>query len=94
MYHHAAAYINTDVRNAGNVIGALKKDKVAGLCLRRRYGGTDIVKPLCAKPSHVPTAVIDYPRYKAAANFQMSGGENIPADKARRAFLPRLSFGA
>lgn len=67
MDHHAAAHINADVRNAGNVVGALKKDKVAGLCLRRRYRGTDIVKPLCAKPSHVPTAVIDYPRHKAAA---------------------------
>ena len=67
MQHHGIAHINADMGNAGGVVGADKKYKVAGLGLLRGNRGTDIAKALCAQPSHVPSAVIDYPAHKAAA---------------------------
>ena len=65
MYHHAAAHINTDVRNAGGVVSPFEKDKVAGFCLCARYGGADVVKSLRPKPPNVPPGMIDYPRHIA-----------------------------
>lgn len=67
MQHHGIAHINADMGNAGGVVGADKKYKVAGLGLLRENRGTDIAKALCAQPSHVPSAVIDDPAHKAAA---------------------------
>ena len=67
VQHHGIAHIDADMGNAGGVVGADKKHKVAGLNLLRGNRGTDIAKALCAQPSHVPSAVIDYPAHKAAA---------------------------
>ena len=53
--------------HSGSVVSADEKYKVAGLGLLRGNRGTDIAKALCAQPSHVPSAVIDYPAHKAAA---------------------------
>ena len=44
--HDSITNINADVGHAGGVIGADEKHKVAGLCLLRCDGGTDVIKPL------------------------------------------------
>ena len=67
MYHHSVAHIDTDVRNAGGVVSAFEKDKVAGFRLCARYGCADVTKPLRPKPPNVPPGMVDYPRHKAAA---------------------------
>lgn len=61
VQHHGIAHINADVGNAGGVVGADEKHKVAGFGLLRRDGGADVVKALRRQASHVPSAVIDYP---------------------------------
>ena len=61
MQHHGIAHIQPDVGNAGGVVGADKKYKVAGLGLLRRDRSADVVKALRRQASHVPSTVIDYP---------------------------------
>lgn len=73
VQHHGIAHINADVGNAGGVVGADEKYKVAGLGLLRGNRGTDIAKALCAQPSHVPSAVIDDPAHKAAQSKLVLG---------------------
>ena len=42
MDHHAVADIDPDMARAYDVIGTLKKDQIAGLCLRRSNRRTEI----------------------------------------------------
>ena len=59
MEHHPITHINADMGNAGGVVCADEKHKVAGL--RGGCAGADVTKALRSKSAHIPSAVIDYP---------------------------------
>ena len=52
MDHHPVPHIDTTVGNAACIIGALKKDQIAGA--GRAGGGADVVKPLGPQAAHIP----------------------------------------
>ena len=65
MDHHPVPHIDTTVGNAACIIGALKKDQIAGA--GRAGGGADVVEPLGPQAAHIPAGVIDHPGYEAGA---------------------------
>ena len=76
MDHHPVPHIDTAVGNAGCVIGALKKDQIAGA--GRAGGGADVIEPLGPQAAHIPAGVIDHPGYEAGAVKGSGGGAAAP----------------
>lgn len=56
--HYTVTDINADMRNAGSIVCADKEDKIARLRVAVGNRGTDIVKPLSAKPPGVDQPAI------------------------------------
>ena len=53
-----SADIDTDMGDAGSIVCAHEKDKIARLCVAAGNRGTDIVKPLSAQPPGVDESAV------------------------------------
>ena len=68
------------------VVGMPEENQITGLGICHGYGGTDVVKPLRAQPSHVPSAVIDHPRNKTGT---VKGSAGTAADPDDERIIPK-----
>lgn len=75
MDHHSVTHINTNVRCAGGIIGALEEDKVSRLCFTFRDNVAHTHQAVCRQSANIPSiaAVIDNPGNKTGA-VKGSGG--------------------
>lgn len=58
MDHHGIAHIDSYMGNAGGVVCPREKHKVAGLDIRARYWGGNVVKPLRSQSSRIAYAAV------------------------------------
>ena len=64
--HHAASDIDSDVRSAACVVGALEEDQISGLGLRLADNIAVAHQTICSRTTNIPTiaGVVDDPGYK------------------------------
>ena len=67
--HHAASDIDSDMRSAACVVGALEEDQISWPCLGLADNIAVAHQAICSRTANIPavSGMIDDPRYKAGA---------------------------